>query len=94
MRFWNLKTRRPGRILDLESGRVNAIAFTSDGKKLAIASNTLQVWTLPDKKVIVFSKPTESVVDVAFWPEDHLLFSAHSDRAIKVWKWQEKVRKN
>lgn len=94
MRFWNLKTRRPGRILDLESGRVNAIAFTSDGKKLAIASNTLQVWTLPDKKVIVFSKPTESVVDVAFGPEDHLLFSAHSDRAIKVWKWQEKVRKN
>lgn len=94
VRFWNLKTRRPGRILDLESGRVNAIAFSSDGKKLAIASNTLQVWTLPGKKVIVFSKPTESVVDVAFGPEDHLLFSAHSDRAIKVWKWQEKVRKN
>jgi WD40 repeat protein len=93
VRVWNLKTRRPGRILELESGRVNAIALSSDGKKLAIASNTLQVWTLPSKRLILSCNPTESIVDVAFGPEDQTLFSAHSDRTVKIWKWEEKPTK-
>lgn len=93
VRFWNLKNRRSGRVLNLESGRVNAISFSSNGKRLAIASNTLQVWTLPSKKLILPSKPTESVVDVTFGPGDHTLIGAYSDRTVQIWHWEEPARK-
>jgi serine/threonine protein kinase len=89
VKLWNVKTRRPPRTLDVESGRVNGLAWSSDGKKLAIASDTLQIFTLsPRKKAITLTGHTDTITAVIFGQDDYTLFSASSDRTIKLWRWE------
>ncbi|MBF2027831.1 MAG: protein kinase [Oscillatoriales cyanobacterium C42_A2020_001] len=88
VKLWNLKTRRH-RTLEVESGRINGIAFSSDGKKLAIASDTLQLWTVPSgKKITLAPGHTDPVCAVLFGQTDHQIISASFDRTIRLWQWE------
>ncbi|EKQ70196.1 WD40 repeat-containing protein [Leptolyngbyaceae cyanobacterium JSC-12] len=88
VKLWNLKSRRH-RTLEVESGRINGIAFSLDGKKLAIASDTLQLWTVPSgKKITLAPGHTDPVCAVLFGRTDQMLISAGFDRTIKLWQWE------
>lgn len=88
VKLWNLKTRRH-RTLAVESGRVNGVAFSSDGKRLAIASDCLQLWNLPSgKRLVLEPGHTDAVIHVVLGHNDRSLISAGSDRTIKLWRYE------
>lgn len=88
VKLWNLKTRRH-RTLDVDSGRVNGVAFSSDGKKLAIASDILQLWNLPSgKKLTLEPGHADPVSSVLFGHNDKTIISASFDRTINIWRYE------
>jgi len=88
VKLWNLKTRRQGRMLEV-SGRVNGVAWSADGKKLAIASDSLQIWTPASRKPNpLLLGHTDAVSAVIFGRDDYTLMSASGDRTIKLWRWE------
>lgn len=88
VKLWNLKTRRH-RTLDVEAGRANGVAFSRDGKKLAIASDSLQLWSLSSgKKLVLEPGHRDPVSAVLFGQDDQTLISASFDRTIKIWRYE------
>jgi serine/threonine protein kinase len=88
VKLWNVKNRRPGRSLEA-SGRINSLAWSADGKDLAIASDTLQIWTPASRKTNpVLLGHTDAVTAVVFGRDNYPLISASSDRTIKLWRWE------
>ncbi|PZV12770.1 MAG: hypothetical protein DCF22_11685 [Leptolyngbya sp.] len=88
VKLWNVRNRRQGRMLEA-SGRVNGVAWSADGKKLAIASDSLQIWTPTSSKTNpVLLGHTDAVTAVIFGRDDHTLISASGDRTIKLWHWE------
>lgn len=87
VKLWNLKTRRH-RTLEINSGRVNGLAFSRDDKKLAIASDTLQLWTIGSGKKLILEGHDDPVCAITFGSDDQTLISAGFDRAIKLWRYE------
>jgi WD40 repeat protein len=85
VKLWNLKTRRH-RTLELDCGRVNHLAWSTDGKKLAIAADTLQLWTLSSGKKLHLPATSEPAISLIFGQSDQTLISASGDRIIQVWQ--------
>lgn len=77
-------------ILYLETGtRVNGIAFSSDGKKLAagLGDKTAGIWSIADgKRLQTLEGHTDQVTSVAFSPDGSLLATGSVDKSVKVWQ--------
>ncbi|MFZ5881436.1 MAG: WD40 repeat domain-containing protein [Chloroflexota bacterium] len=77
-------------LLYIETGaRVNGIAFSPDGQKLAggLDNNTAGIWSVSDGELLhTLEGHTEDVTSVAFSPDGSLLATGSVDRAVKVWK--------
>jgi WD40 repeat protein len=74
IRFWDLTTGRPIRLLAGHTGPVHAIAFSADGKVTASASwdRTVRLWDVATGKEI--SRPISALANfVAFTPKGRLL---------------------
>src|SRR5262249_42425288 len=74
IRFWDLTTGRPIRLLVGHVGPVHAIAFSPDGKVMASASKdrTVRLWDVATGKEM--SRPIPASANfVAFAPESRLL---------------------
>ncbi len=69
-----------------EVGEVRTLAWSADGKTLAIGSRdgTVWAWKLPAAPRRMGAH-AEAVQELAFAPDNHRLVSASSDRAVRLW---------
>lgn len=70
--------------------RINAVAFSPDGQRLASASDdkTVKLWTAEGKLLKTLSGHTNWVLDVSFSPDSQMLASASYDNTVKLWSRQ------
>jgi mono/diheme cytochrome c family protein len=71
---------------------VNAIAFTTDGKQAASASDdkTIRIWEVPSGKLVARLDAASEVYAVAFSSDGKLLLSAGRDRVLRLWNVNER----
>jgi DNA-binding beta-propeller fold protein YncE len=77
------------RVFVNHSDWVNAVAWSSDGKRLASASRdkTAKVFDLDSgKRVVTFSGHSGSVNGVAFHPDGNQVYSTSEDKLLALWK--------
>jgi serine/threonine protein kinase len=90
VRFWD-RRELPQKWLDLElnvSGHVNALAYTSDGKHLAIADEKedVTIWDVfSGKPVLTLSGHRNGVLDLMFSPDNKLLATGSDDGDVRLW---------
>jgi WD40 repeat protein len=70
--------------------RINAVAFSPDGQRLASASDdkTVKLWTADGRLLKTLSGHTNWVLDVSFSPDSQMLASASYDNTVKLWSRQ------
>jgi WD40 repeat protein/tRNA A-37 threonylcarbamoyl transferase component Bud32 len=89
--YWRGRSYVPRRTHHLETDPVNAVAYSSDGKKLAFAGRDHSVWVGDGQlawvnlKGLVLRGHTGPVACVTFSPDGQTLASASHDQTIKVW---------
>lgn len=64
------------------------MAFSGDSKTLASCGrdNTIRLWNVKDRELIVTLPSTDWVKSVAFSPDDKTLASGGDDDKVRVWK--------
>jgi WD40 repeat protein len=88
IRLWNARTKEPERDLVGHSGWVMSIAFSSDGRLLASASEdrTIRIWDVETGQTKeILSGHSSLVWAVAFSPDGGRLVSGSSDKTIRIW---------
>jgi WD40 repeat protein len=92
LQLWNMSDpARPQPIevpADLETSRIYELAMAPDGRTLAVAGDSLTLWSLLGDKVISRGRPlrghTGAATGLAFAPDGSALFSA-GDRTLISW---------
>src|SRR5262249_56993190 len=88
VRLWDLATNK---VLHELKSRARSLAFSADGKKLAIAEcsdSTAKVWDVETgKELATFGKSPDQVLAVAFSPDGKTLAAANAseDPNVKLW---------
>ncbi|HEY9694591.1 MAG TPA: hypothetical protein V6D15_20515 [Oculatellaceae cyanobacterium] len=71
------------------SSAVNSVAFSSDGKTIASASddNKVKLWKLDGTPLKTLTGHNSYINSVAFSPDGNTIASASADSTVKVWKF-------
>ncbi len=92
VRVWQIPEGTPIRTMAVERdekttvGEVTAVAFSPDGKLLAVGALTVSLWSVPDgQKVMTLPEHKGYPTSLAFSPDGHLLAAATIGR-VKVWR--------
>jgi WD40 repeat protein len=93
VRLWDRSTDQPAtpRLLNADTGRVNAVAFSPDGKQLASAGDhgKVSIWDLttgqPSQPSHELDADAESTIALAFSPDGATLVTGGDDETVKVW---------
>ncbi len=89
--LWSLSSKQTVSVINTESGIITSMAFSRDGKMLAI-SNTAQTIKLLDidseKEILSLKGHTSYVLGVALSPDGKTLASASADKTVKLWDVQ------
>lgn len=90
--IWDLHEGQPAEILGDLPGPVHALAFSRDGKRLAVGSGqpsrsgTVLVYAVPGGTLLhAFEGHADSVFGLAFRPDGGQLASASFDQTVRVW---------
>jgi len=94
IRLWGLPNGEAARVLTHESGSVNAIAFSSDGKTLAVGDDKYTyLWQVPQGELLAKMVQSNTplgygVRDLAFSPDGSLLATASNvtNGPVRVWE--------
>jgi WD40 repeat protein/serine/threonine protein kinase len=91
LKIWDAATGREERTLQGHAGNIGELAFSPDGKRLALCSSdgTARIWDLTTRTPPqVLRGHTGTVLGLAFspdGPDGQCLATAGRDRAVKVW---------
>jgi len=88
IRIWDTATGRVEQTLEGHFRRVNSVAFSPDGSKLASGSNdyTIRMWDVATGQVEQILKGhSDSVSSVTFSPDGSKLASGSYDTTIRMW---------
>ena len=88
VRIWDAATGRQTLEFPAAASRVNAIAFSPDGTKLATGSldRTVNVWeAATGRPIVVFAGHAAPVIEVAFNADGTRLVSTSQDATVKLW---------
>jgi formylglycine-generating enzyme required for sulfatase activity/DNA-binding beta-propeller fold protein YncE len=88
LKLWDLETGT-GTTFEGHPMRINGLAFSPDGKRLASASHdkTVKVWDVATRKrLVTFDKHTEAVGTIRFSPDGRLIASCGWDLPVRVWE--------
>lgn len=91
VRFWDGRSgaARGGQVRAEHHAGVSSIAFTHDGRTLAVASwdGRVRLWNGTTRRPLAasFTAATDPVHDLAFAPGDHTLAMADGDGTVGVW---------
>lgn len=93
IQIWNFFNRTEEFSLSLESGTLNSINFSPDGKYLITGGNdcVIRIWNLKEKREeFSFKSHTKSVQNVKSMNNGRFLLSVGEDGAVRGWKMQKK----
>ncbi len=80
--------KKPDMLMDFKTTIVRALAFSHDGKTLAIGSDDrlIQIWDVPSRRLITtLVGHDERVNSLAFSPDDGRLVSSSHDGTARIW---------
>ena len=80
------------RTISGNSGTVNSVAFSPDGKYIASGGvdNLLQIWRVDDGSLVETLKGHTSYVNsAAFSPDGSYIASASADKTVKIWRVED-----
>ncbi|KAK3810066.1 MAG: quinon protein alcohol dehydrogenase-like superfamily [Benniella sp.] len=87
-RLWDVKTGFCLRILAGHEDRVNAVAYSPQGRRVASASddNTVRVWSVAiGECLMILLDHTDGVLSVAYSPDGSRIATSSKDQTILVW---------
>ena len=88
IRLWDVRTREPGRTLELQTLPLD-VSFSSDGRLLAIAGSdgTIYLWDVMtgERRHTIKRAHSGNCDTVAFNPDGQTLASGGTDNAVRLW---------
>jgi WD40 repeat protein len=90
IRFWNLATRAAADnpVLTVNNGDIGALAFSPDGKTLAIGcfDGPIKLWSVHQRQEVATLKAHLSFIQsLAFSPDGRTLASSSYDNTVRLW---------
>ncbi|MDF5733125.1 MAG: WD40 repeat domain-containing protein, partial [Rhizonema sp. PD38] len=86
VKLWDLTNGKEINTQKLDNGWAGSIAFSPDGKKLAMGGDEVRIWDVINKGTPQrVGKHKEYIVSVEFYPDGKTLATAGGDRTVKVW---------
>jgi G protein beta subunit-like protein len=89
LRFWDLKTAKPIRIIPFPSSHVNQVKFSLDGRLLAVCGNPavefFDLRTNTEKSVHAINFHSNNVTCLAFKDKGPLVATCSEDKSVGLW---------
>jgi WD40 repeat protein len=88
VRVWDTRSGTLYRSLDSQSSPfwISALAWSHDGKRIALTSDRLQIWDVASGRKVFELKGHERLVKAVAWSsDDRKLVSAGNDGTIRIW---------
>jgi WD40 repeat protein len=82
--------QEPKVVLRSKGGRVFPVAFSPDGKALAVGclDGTIELWDTRTWRRAVLQRHTDIVLSLAFSPDGKTLASGGHDKTVMLWDWR------
>ncbi len=90
IKLWRIGTGRLQRIYPKQKGRINTLAFSTDGKYIAAGGQgRIKIWSAYSKRLFrALGDKDSNIQAIEFSPNGLFLAAAGEDNKIRVWNWR------